>query len=239
MGIFLAVLAILIIVVIACNWNTKPASEEAAELSQKQQLIENSIGVAVSSGFTVSRKIEAEDLGFLLAVDDTGKRWMLAQPIGSAPKIYSFRDLLSFDLIQNGNQIISGNDGKAAVGAVLFGAAGAVVGASAKKKVSDVCNDLHIELNVNDLDSPLIKLPFIEQQMAVNSPLYKIRSELARKVMAIMSYIKANAEQPTQKTLEQPQPDICEEIEKLHALKEKGILAEEEFTKKKKSLLGI
>lgn len=239
MGIFLAVLAILIIVVIACNWNTKPAREEAAEASKKQQLIENSIGVAVSSGFTVSRKIEAEGLDFLLAIDDTEKRWMLAQPIGSAPKIYSFHDLISFDLIQNGNQIISGNDGKAAVGAVLFGAAGAVVGASAKKTVRDMCSDLHIELNVNDLNCPLIKLPFIEQQMAVNSPLYEIRSELARKVMAILSYIKANAEQPEQKTIEQPKQDIYGEIEKLHALKEKGILTEEEFTQKKKSLLGI
>lgn len=239
MEIILPILAILVIVVIACNWNAKPASEEAEEASQKQQLVEDSIALAVSSGFTVSRKIEAEDPGFLLAVDDTEKRWMFAQPIGSAPKIYSFRDLISFDLVQNGNQIISGNDGKAAVGAVLFGAAGAVVGASAKKTVRDMCSDLHIELNVNDLDCPLIKLPFIEQQMAVNSPLYEIRSELARKVMAILSYIKANAEQPTQKTLEQPQLDICEEIEKLHNLKEKGIITEEEFTQKKKSLLGI
>lgn len=239
MEIILPILAIFVIVVIACSWNTKPASEEAEEAAQKQQLVENSIDLAVSSGFTVSRKIAAEDLGFLLAVDDTGKRWMLAQPIGSAPKIYSFRDLLSFDLIQNGNQIISGNDGKAAVGAVLFGTAGAVVGASAKKKVSDVCNGLHLELNVNDLNCPLIKLPFIEQQMAVNSPLYEIRSEFARKVMAILSYIKANAEQPMQKTLEQSHPDIYKEIEKLHALKEKGILTEEEFTQKKKSILGI
>ena len=110
-----------------------------------------------------------------------------------------------------------------------------------------MCSDLHIEISVNDLDCPLIKLPFIAEPMKAGSPLYEIRSELARKILALLSYIKANAEQhkpetseqPEQKQIENPQPDICEEIEKLHNLKEKGILTEEEFSQKKKSLLGI
>ena len=78
MGVVLTILAILVILIIACNWNSKPVQEEEAEALKKRQLVENCIAIAASNGFTVSRKIEAEGLGFLLAVDDTGKKWMIS-----------------------------------------------------------------------------------------------------------------------------------------------------------------
>ena len=111
-----------------------------------------------------------------------------------------------------------------------------------------MCSDLHIEITVNNINDPIVKLPCISgEEICVNSPTYTERLDFAKRIMAILAYIKANAEQPKpevseqpeQKAIEQPKTDIYEEIEKLHGLKEKGILTEEEFTQKKKSLLGI
>lgn len=59
MGVVLTILAILVILIIACNWNSKPVQEEEAEALKKRQLVENCIAIAASNGFTVSRKIEA------------------------------------------------------------------------------------------------------------------------------------------------------------------------------------
>lgn len=68
-----------------------------------------------------------------------------------------YNQIVSYELIENGASIASGGLGRAAVGGLLFGGAGAVVGASTRKQHAE-CTGLYIKLTVNDSAQPSVLL---------------------------------------------------------------------------------
>lgn len=240
---------VVVVIIFAICSGADQAKEELAIMEASNQKIEASKKDLVSAGFQIEKEAREPSGNFYLAIDPKNKRWVLVIPNLPHPYIYKFKELISYELVDDGETTYSSNTGKAIVGGLLFGAAGAVVGAASKKKVKTTCKDMHIDLNINVIKSPMQVLQIInDAEISRDSELYKQNLAFAKNVMAMLAYIKENAEpseleepHPEQKQLEGPQEtgDIYAEIEKLHALKEKGIITDEEFQKKKRSLLGI
>lgn len=93
-----------------------------------------------------------------------------------------------------------------------------------------MCHDLHIEIRVNDLNKSLLMLPCSTEEIAVNCSISQDRVQKAHEILSILSYIKSNTEH-TNKDIpdfKNASEDIYDELEKLHGLKEKGIITEEE-----------
>ena len=231
--------AFIVFVIVAFVKGSREIDERNKNRTERETTLSKKMSALEESGFSVDRNIFGNDFDFALAVDNEHYKWAIGYPSSDEPHIFNFQDLISYEIIRNGEKVISGNDGDAAAGAILFGTAGAIVGASSKKTISEMCHDLHIEIRVNDLNKSLLILPCSTGEIAVNCSIFQDRVQKAHEILSILSYIKSNAEH-TNKDIpdfKNASEDIYDELEKLHGLKGKGIITEEEFQKKKESLL--
>lgn len=114
--------------------------------------------------------------------------------------------------------------GKAVVGGVLFGGAGAVLGGlMGKEKVKKD----EIILLVNHKGEEVV---LVVSGMAMSKLEEVLPNKKVRQSQAIPTALRSN---------KPPKVDIYVELEKLSDLKEKGIITEEEFNSKKKQILGL
>lgn len=240
----------------------------AQMVSDKNWAMQKSFQELQKNGFIRSCVYKPENLLWAFSVDKGHKKWLISRNdtfLGEKykPTIYNFSDLIDWSVSENGNTQLSSN-AEAALGAgILFGAVGAVAASAGSREVQKTCSDLAIELTVNSAEQTRCTLKIIETEIPCDSDAFRSAMELVKNITAELAYIKANAEQPKvespeqpeQKAIEQPQNNaeqqpsaeqpeqkpsgIYEEIETLYNLKQRGILTEEEFTQKKKSLLGI
>lgn len=245
-GILLIVLGAVIIYAIIARAN-EAQQEYTSTVSSNRRTLYSASSKAEESGFKTSRSLMEREGLFGIAIDQDHKRWMVTTSESYKPTCYNFSDLISYEIVDDGIDVVSSNAGNAAIGGILFGTVGAIAGASAKREISKTCDDLHIDITVNDLQNPHIVLPLIKGKYDRSSEAYRAKADFAKDIASLLAYIKANSTaQPaidTQQKIEPPHEHdsagIYDELERLHALKEKGIITEEEFQKKKESLLGI
>lgn len=235
------VAAFIVFVIVAFVKGSREIDERNKNRTERETTLSKKISALGESGFSVDRNIFGNDFDFALAVDNEHYKWAVVYPSSDEPHIFNFQDLISYEIIQNGEKAISGNAGDATAGAILFGTAGAIVGASSKKTISEMCHDLHIEIRVNNLNRSLLILPCSTGEIAVNCSIFQDRVQKAHEILSILSYIKSNAKRINKdiQGSENTSEDIYAEIERLLNLKENGIITEEEFHRKKESLLGI
>lgn len=128
------------------------------------------------------------------------------------------------------------------MGGLLFGGLGAIAGGARKKKVNKMCNSITVRIVVNNLQNPAINVNLLSGETEVGSAVYNSAMKEAREIASVLAIIKSKAE--AEKHLSVPsiggyQPvSISSEIEKIFELKNRGILTEEEFQKKKRELLA-
>ena len=229
----------------------KKAAQEVALMRQTNQKHLNAAAQkAAESGVKIGSTITGPGFGWSFSVDKASKQFVLCFGGTDTPNIYRFSDLIAWDVYENGNSIVSGDTGAALGAGLLFGAVGAIAASAGSREVKKTCNQLSVDLVLNDTVKIRQPLPLITDETPCDSPEYKRAAERAKNITAELAYIKANAAPPQQPDpqppkLESPQPsessepDIYAQIEKLHALKEKGIITDQEFQKKKQSLLGL
>lgn len=129
-------------------------------------------------------------------------------------------------------ELVVGEAGSAAVtGAVLFGVAGAIAGASMKKSI------IRIVLQTTDIEEPIVNLEILPTPTATNNKVFTRCYDAANK---IYGQLKAIADQNTNSA---PQTatsmSVADELAKLKNLLDQGILTQEEFDTQKKRLLGM
>lgn len=240
------------------RWVSKKNEENEQQQYMERRISQNNYAMQTAfrelerAGFKKSCEYKPNSAQWAFAVDKENKKWLISKNetfFGESfkPTVYNFSDLIDWSVSENGNTQISSNTGAAIGGAILFGTVGAVAASAGSREVQKTCSSLAIDLTVNSTEQTRCTLKIIEDEIPCDSDEFRAAMELVKNITAVLAYIKANAEQPKpeiseqpeQKAIEQPKTDIYEEIEKLHGLKEKGIITEEEFTQKKKSLLGI
>lgn len=238
-----AVAIVFVVFLVKKQKEAKQASAEAVETKMQE------------TGFQISKKVPLLD-GIELFIDDTNKKWLIKRSaVDSNPTIYSYSDLIEFEITQNGGSIakgvtkgkVSGHTGRAVVGGILFGPIGAVAGAAGKRKISsttttitsETCTSLQVRIRVADLGSPEIVIPFIKSEVKTDSFIYKSCISLAKNLAATLAYVqsgKSEAELEKEAVQGISTPD---ELQKFYNLKEAGVITEEEFEAKKKQLLGL
>ena len=162
-------------------------------------------------------------------------------------KVYRYENLLSFELMEDGDSVSSGGLGRAAVGGLLLGPAGAIVGASTgKKKTKEYCNSLRVRISLKDADPDLVYISLINSKTKRKSKDYKLSIDRAQECLTALEQITANVE--SQKGFEnpvvvvsdaEPAASDADEIRKYKQLADEGIISQEEFEAKKKQLLGL
>lgn len=173
--IFLPILALIIIASVKSSRKRKELT--AAAKNEMERALKD---------FTISKELQLTHARFL--VDDKHKRF--AYIVGNSAEIYNYSELIDFELNEDGNTLIQGRGVATAVGAATFGIAGAVVGASGKKKVKSTCTSMDVYLMLNNLQKPQLKIPFIYTEVKKNSLIYSTNLKSAQDLIATLTYIK-------------------------------------------------
>lgn len=189
--------------------------------------------------FNITKKI-----GSYLYLDENNRKWTV--PRGMFKKkvdysrIYSYNDILSFELIENGNSISKGGVGRAIIGGVLFGGIGAIVGGSTGHKNKQTCTMLNIKITLKNINIPNEYITFIYGETKKDSSVYKGAFYTAQEILSTLQIICE--ETKTSQSIDYQTPlntenENVEEIKKYKKLLDEGIITQNEFEEKKEELL--
>lgn len=182
--------------------------------------------------------VPTKQIGNFIAFDDNQKKWAtLSSFRGKIQQIYSYDDIIDFELLEDGTSVASGGLGRALVGGALFGGAGAIVGGvTGKKKTKDFCNSLRLKITINDISNPVVYINFIESKTKKNGMIYKSIANAAQECLSVLQIICDNNEKHEEL---QPQNSLADEIMKYKKLLDMGAITQDEFEKKKEELLKL
>jgi len=202
-----------------------------------------------------SHSMTLSDTKFGLAVDTESRRIRLFTDDGQSVKYRTFlaKDILSCEILEDGDSTIAVNRGSqvagAAVGGLLLGGAGLIVGGlSGKKKTSKIVSKVDFRVTVNDIKQPIHTVNLLSTDGKSQSPLYKGVLETCHKWSATIDVLIHASRQDEKEALNKVSSDmnggkrgvisVADEIKKLAALRDDGVLTNEEFQAEKARMLS-
>lgn len=168
-------------------------------------------------------------------IDENNKLWKV--PCFSPNIIFSYNDIISYELLQDGEAITKGGLGGAVVGGALFGGVGAIVGGNVgSKKTKQEISEYRIKIVTRNICYPEIYINFlITGKVKSDSILYKTYVGNAQHVLSLLAIITDSASNiSTSSSI-----SIPDEIIKYKKLLDEGIITQEEFDTKRAQLLNL
>lgn len=199
-------------------------------------------------GFNISFCEESQDRTAIIALDEENQKLALCKfdlkSRMTVEKIITVSEILNIEFSENG-QAPCGTLAGAAVGGLVFGGAGAIVGAMASQNKSIVSN-ISLILQTTDISAPHITFNFLGGAVVeIGSPLHTKTIENARIWFArikAMVHRASDSGPLRQKGAKAPQKagaitDLYSSLKILADLRASGGLTEAEFQTQKKRLL--
>ena len=192
---------------------------------------------------------DKEVIGYL-AVDSLRYKWAITKSSCRYKKAYNYKDILSYELLEDGETITSGGLGGAVVGGLAFGAVGAIVGGiTSGKKSESLCKSLAIKITTSNLQKPVEYINFIKKETKKESNTYKSHYKKAQECISILEIISKEASRNNDSSVSpdrlvstfdhQTTFSQADEIRKFKELFDEGVISQEEFEMKKKQLLNL
>lgn len=174
---------------------------------------------------------------------DFGDESMLIPGILGNVTIIKFKDIESFDLVEDGETVTKGGIKRAIVGGALFGRTGAVVGALTANKKKEYCNTLQIQIIERDKTKPTIRIPYISRRTQVDSAEYDnsltMASLVMNKLQTIYNEYQSHSMGSGESETDINSLSLVEKMNQYKELLDSGIITQEEFDRKKKELLDL
>lgn len=169
----------------------------------------------------------------MLSVDANHKLWMY----GTSNIVFNFNDVVSYELIQDGESITKGGVGRAVAGGILFGGVGAVVGGlTGKKKVVTEIKEYALNVVTKNEFFPKILINFLTvTSTKSNSIIFKTAQANSQNIMAEFDLMIES----TNSSEKDIQLSSADELRKFKNLLDDGIITQAEFDLKKKQLLEL
>lgn len=202
-------------------------------LSYNQQSIKELINVrkALVNNFSKTKSV-----GTYISVDENNKAFKIGRDI------FAYDNLLSFELLEDGQSITKGGLGRAVAGGLLFGGVGAIVGGiTGGKKSKGICNSMKLRVSLKNAHTDVVYINFIATETKTSSFIYKTAQDSAQKCITALETINDinQSNHVEYANVEVHNDSAADEIIKFKALLDQGIITQEEFETKKKQLLGI
>ena len=204
----------------------------------KESLADNSDREQENKTFEYTKKVKS----YLQINTDTKKfRVPSSKLIKKNLAIINFNELVSYEVIEDGEQLSSGGLGRAAVGGVLFGGVGAIVGGiTGGKKTKSTCDKLFIKLTLDSIDNPVLYIKFIELSMKKKNFMYKEALKAAEECTSLLELILRDNENNKNTNVEPVNSNgSLDELQKLKELLDIGVINQDDYDAKKKQILGI
>lgn len=210
--------------------------------------------MASVSNFDATQKIVGIDNNTSIAIDENRKKVCLINFRNKQSRIFSYRDLLSSEIFEDGATVtktMRGSQiGGALVGTVLLGGVGTIIGGlSGKRKTTGTVNKIDLRVTVNDTKNPVYEINFLSKETKKDKQMYQQAIQQARHWHGLIEVLIKRADiEDNQKTnvdvtaplIQQAsqQSSVADEVKKLADLKASGVLTVQEFEQQKRKLLG-
>ncbi len=221
---------------------------EAASISkQKKTVAKASKTNNTAPAVPVFTYTPTKKVGDYFVVNENDKTWAI--PTGVFKKtvqpgtVHKYSEIVSFELLEDGNSVTKGGLGRAVAGGILLGGVGAIVGGSTgSKKTKGICTKLQIKITLNSMATPTVYVNLISTSTKKDSFIYSAAYSSAQEILSILQIICDQREhqnniQPESQT-SATAISVPEEIKKYKDLLDMGAITEEEFENKKKELLN-
>lgn len=165
---------------ITLNW--KSISPERI----KQAISANETNTQNLELFQATRKCEK-----YFELDETNRLWKV--PCFSPTLVFPYSDIVSYELLQDGETITKGSLGGAIVGGALFGGVGAIVGSGMGSKTKQEINEYRIKIITKNPCYPEVYINFLTTgKVKSDSILYKTHSGNAQHILSLLTIITSN-----------------------------------------------
>ena len=238
-GVLIAIILVVFLIIVFSSANSEFNKWE----NKKREFAEAN---APSEEFRATTIISGIQTFYSFAIDQEKKKIMVitAEDRDSELRkhIIDFSDIISVELLKDSNVSYSKSTmrtiGGGIVGGVIAGGAGAIVGGlSGGSKEERTISNISVKLLLRNLNLTSITMECLKNGSILDnsdSPFIKEAQSIIDHVSVIIDLVdKENGVQKRKST-----SSIADELEKLYALKEKGILTEEEFQMQKNKLLS-
>lgn len=154
--------------------------------------------------------------------------------------LFEYDNLLSFELLENGETITKGGIGRAVAGGLLFGGVGATVGAlTGPKRSRGVCTSMKMRLTLKNAHIDTVYIPFVTREVKTGSFVYKAAQKTAQQCISALQIILDVNQAANQASAASGAISAADEIVKFKQLMDAGVITAAEFEAKKKQLLGL
>jgi len=187
----------------------------------------------------------------LIAIDDINEQIAIKESKGNIRK-YPYSEIIGCEIIENGETTYRKSSiiGRAIIGGVIAGGAGAIIGGlSGKLKKDKEIKNLDFKITFKDTNRPNFTIKFFDawEESARTKKSIKINDAVYGPILEksliklknwkdILEIIIDNQDNLNKKSKE-TEISISDELLKLNDLKEKGIITQDEFEKQKKKIL--
>lgn len=171
------------------------------------------------------------------------KRFAIIDDNGFFNSVRRFEDLFDYNVTEDGSSITSGRAGAAAVGAILAGAAGAVVGSAMSRTTTNLVSQLDIVLSYKGVEAEMETISLLSGSVEKGSEYYQRATSLCNQITSALKQILADNEQSGDKADRGARAiyafSVADEILKFKKLSDDGIITSGEFEEQKRKLLSL
>ena len=251
LAIFLFFVGVVIWGIVEKSYNSK--QRKGMEYAARKNMVSSQKGVSTYSN--ISTLIDVKGRGGI-AVDTRNKKVGIVTGAGQLARtvMFSYRDVLSSEIIEDGESVTKtargSQIGGALIGGLALGGVGAIIGGlSGATKSAEKVSKIALMVTVNDMHSPVHYVMLLDDGISYkksHSAYQKAMGEAKvwhGKIQVLIRQAdeedKLQEQQDAKNTVAvTPQPSLTDELEKLGELRDKGILTEEEFISQKAKLLA-
>ncbi len=175
---------IIIIIIISIIVYAAKKKENSAESAEKDELDE--------TGLEISKQVSGRGYSFI--VDTKSRKFAVKTSDLEKYVVFNYKDLINYEIIEDGNSIQKGRAGSALVGGFFLGGIGALVGSAKKKKTIGTCNTLVVHITINNIENPTCNIETIENEVKKSSHKYSKAKEDAQEIAALLNIIQTENE---------------------------------------------
>lgn len=200
-----------------------------------------------SQEFTTSKVFRHKGNEFEVAIDATQRKFCYIEAKTAKKTFYSYDDVISVEIVKDGvivsTKSTTSTIGRAAVGGLLAGGVGAVIGGSTAKTTTT--NEVHkivVKVHLRNIECPTLNMVIFDGIMEEDAELMdEARSLMDIFVVIVDDVNRKHIEEEHNRVLNQvnvQKENVADELLKYASLKEKGIISEQEFETLKAKLLS-